>query len=122
MRTFALLITFILVAPLHSLFAISPEVPPATQPAPRHQTMNLVLVQDASPREYIILLDQNYAFKTLDGLKKHIASLPTDSSITWSPGCCRIGGGPLLSDPKALADFQAHCKTHKVTLVIVPAG
>ncbi len=101
---------------------IHPPAPPSNK-QPRHETIDLLILPGSSPQfEYLFVISQRTALKTVNDLKTYTYSLPPGSSLTWAPGCRRTGSEPLLSDEKALQDFKNHCKSQQITLIILPAG
>lgn len=105
----------------------APAISPSKEP--QHLDLALVWIAHSQPAEYVFVLggrgglrDGLVGHKTVDSLKKHIADLPAGSSITWAPGCCRMGGEPLLSSKETMDAFKKFCDDHKVKLVIIPSG
>lgn len=104
-----------------SLSAIAAE----KQPEPVDYKLDLVWMADGKTdekSEYIYTINHSVGFKTIEKLKEYIETLPKGSKLTWAPGCIRMGGEPLLSSEKDMADFQAFCKEQGINLVIIPAG
>jgi hypothetical protein len=90
---------------------------------PQAYTMSTVCFSDtiATKRPEWIFIIGGTAYRSLDALKERITHLPTGSTLTWDPGCIRIGGEPLTS-AEDLQAFEAHCKTHGIRFVRVPSG
>ncbi len=103
-----------------------PQTPIKPGFEPLHLTLSLEILWDRTGEsrnhEFIFILGHRQLYKTVKALKEYIAVLPEGSSITWSPGCRRMGGEPLLSDDKAMEDFRQHCQKHKVMLIMIPSG
>ena len=92
---------------------------------PESLTMTLAGVADSerpTGKDYIFVINGVLAYRTLDGLKKHIKELPKGSTLTWTPGCCRIGGEPLLSSEEEMREFKAFCESCGIAFVLVPSG
>jgi hypothetical protein len=92
---------------------------------PENLTMTLARIADSEKvdrKDYIFIINGVVAFRTLDGLKKHIKQLPKGSTLTWAPGCCRIGGEPLLSSKDEMQNFKAFCESCGTSFVLVPSG
>ena len=90
---------------------------------PEKLTMTLVWVADSvEPKQYIFVINGVVAYKTLDGLKKYLKDLPKGSTLTWSPGCCRLGGEPLLGSQEEMKKFKNFCKKNEIKFVLVPSG
>lgn len=110
-----LAITMILCAVLTPMFAQDSK--------PKDLTMTLVQIADAGePKQYVFLINGAVAYRTLDGLKKYLAHLPKGSSLTWAPGCCRIGNEPLIGSADEMRTFKAFCASIGITFILVPAG
>ena len=92
---------------------------------PENLTMTLAWVADServAGKDYIFVIGGVVAYRTLDGLKKHIKELPKGSTLSWAPGCCRIGGEPLLSSEEEMRNFKAFCESCGIAFVLVPSG
>ena len=97
------------------------------QRKPEHLTMTLAWIADAgepgqTPKQYVIVINGVVAYKTVDGLKKHLKDLPKASTLTWAPGCCRMGNEPLLNSPEEMKKFRDFCESIGVKFVLVPSG
>lgn len=89
--------------------------------------ITLVSFYDADPREQMITIifpdgSGGYIFKSVDLLKKFIATLPHNATLEWAPSDVRIGGEPLLSSEQQMSDFKDYCRQKGVNLILVPAG
>ena len=85
----------------------------ATGKKPEKLTMTLAWIADSEKpdaKEYVFVINGLVAYKTLDGLKRYIKGLPKGSSVTWAPGCDRIGNEPLLSSEKDMREFEKYCE------------
>ncbi len=62
------------------------------------------------------------AFRSLNALKAGITHFPKGSTLTWRPSGKSIEGGgePLTSDADRKA-FAAHCASHGIRFILVPA-
>ena len=92
---------------------------------PENLTMTLARVADSEKvdgNDYIFVINGVAAYRTLDELKKRIKGLPKGSTLTWAPGCCRIGGEPLLSSKEEMQSFKAFCESCGISFVLVPSG
>ena len=86
-------------------------------------TMTLAWIADAGePKQYVFVINGVVACTTVDGLKKYLKDLPKDSTLTWSPGCCRIGNEPLLDSKEEMDKFREFCKSNNIKFVLVPSG
>jgi hypothetical protein len=95
----------------------------AAEAKPAKVILTQVRVADSGlPFQYIFLLDHSTAYRTVEGLKKGLAGYPAGSTVTWEPGCDRIGDEPLLSSPAAMKDFADHCRSLGLTFILVPSG
>ena len=110
--------------------AAPPASRPATKPAePVKLRLALAYVADTHPFESIFIINSMnadtgspIAFKTIESLKKYIASLPAGSVLTWAPSDVHMGQEPLLSSPQDMQQFKDFCKARNVELIIVPGG
>jgi hypothetical protein len=85
--------------------------------------MTLAQVADAGePNQFVFVINGVVAFKTLEGLKKYLKNLPEGSSLTWAPGCSRIGNEPILGSQEEIIKFQLFCRSIGVKFTSVPAG
>lgn len=110
-----LLIAIILSGLLLSGRAQEPQRPP------EHLTMTLAWVADAGePNQYVFVINNVVAYKTVAGLKRYLKNVPKGSTLTWDHGCCRIGSGPELSAPDELKKFEDFCES--IGLKLVPSG
>lgn len=90
---------------------------------PESLTMTLAWIADSTEsNQYIFVINGAVAYKTVDGLKKHLKDLPKGSTLTWSPGCCRIGHEPLLSNQDDMKKFKEFCESIGIKFVLVPSG
>jgi hypothetical protein len=91
--------------------------------APENLTMDLVWIADAGePKQYVFVLGGAVAYKTLDGLKDHLKGLSKGSTLTWSPGCDRMGDEPLLGSADGLRKFREFCASIGLKFILVPSG
>ena len=93
----------------------------------RHQSENLTLtlayVADAgNARQYVFVVNGVVAYKSIDGLKKYLKDLPKGSTITWAPGCVRMGGEPLLNSQEEMKKFKEFCESIGIKFILVPSG
>jgi hypothetical protein len=117
---------FCLLAPLAAESVPAP--PAATGPAPTKPlpapayVMSVVCFSDTlgTKPEWIFVVG-SIAYRTLEDFKKGIAHFPKGSTLTWDPGCKRLGGEPLETEA-ALKDFVAYCESQGVKFVRVPSG
>jgi hypothetical protein len=92
---------------------------------PEKLTMTLARIADSEKidgKDYIFVINGVAAYRTLDGLKKYLKDLPKGSTLTWTPGCCRMGGEPLLSSKDEMQKFKEFCESCEISFVLVPAG
>lgn len=91
---------------------------------PRYR-MELVWLVDgddaADPGRYVFIIG-SLGFKTVEGLKGFVRSLPEGAVLEWSPGCLRRGEEPLLSSSEELEDFKRFCRDHGVEFILHPSG
>lgn len=103
--------------------SLSNPAKPAT-PQPPAYVLSIARFSDTvglgNKPEWIFVIGGS-AYRTLDALKAGVTRFPSGSSLTWAPGCCRIGGEPL-STSEELKDLKAHCESHGIRFVLVPAG
>jgi hypothetical protein len=112
-----LLLAAILCASLVSAFAED------AKPKPENLTMTLAWIADAGePNQYVFVINGVVAYKTLDGLKKYLKDLPKDSTLTWAPGCCRIGNEPLIGSQEEMKKFKEFCESVGIKFTLVPSG
>jgi hypothetical protein len=118
-RTFAACL--VLAAP-HFVAAAEPAAPPAAASTAPAYTMSIACFSDTLGKkpEWIFVLG-TVAFRSLDDLKKAITHFPKGSTLTWAPGCKRIGGEPLSGEGELNA-FRAHCEAHGIRFILVPSG
>jgi hypothetical protein len=62
------------------------------------------------------------ALANVAALRAFLEQQPKGTTVTWDPGCRRLGNEPLLSNEKDLAAFKAFCAAHGIELVIKPGG
>lgn len=111
------LLTVVLCASLASAFAQD------AKPKPENLTMTLAWIADAGePKQYVFVINGVVAYKTLDGLKKYLKDIPKGSSLTWAPGCCRIGNEPIVGSAEEMKKFQEFCESGGIKFTLVPAG
>ena len=89
--------------------------------------MTLAWVQGGNggePRKhaFVFVINGLVVFKTVDGLKTYMKSLPKTSTLTWAPGGRRMGGEPLLDSVEEINAFKEHSATCGVQFILVPAG
>lgn len=90
---------------------------------PENLTMTLAWIADGGePQQYVFVINGVVAYKTLDGLKKYLEDLPKGSTLTWAPGCCRMGSEPLLSSQEELEKFREFCESAGIKFILVPSG
>ena len=90
---------------------------------PENLTMTLAWIADAGePKQYVFVINGVVAYKTVDGLKKYLKDIPKNSTLTWAPGCCRIGDEPLIGSQEEMKKFKDFCKTNGIKFVLVPSG
>ena len=90
---------------------------------PEELTMTLAWIADAGePKQYVFVINGVVAYKTVDGLKKYLKDIPKKSTLTWAPGCCRIGNEPLIGSQEEMKKFKDFCKTTGIQFVLVPSG
>ncbi len=92
---------------------------------PKNVTMTLARIADSERvdgKDYIFVINGVVAYRTLDGLKKYLKELPKGSTLTWAPGCGRMGGEPLLSSKEEMQKFKAFCESCGISFVLVPSG
>lgn len=81
--------------------------------------MDLVLISETNPPEYIFVIGGSVGFKTVDSLKKFVAGLPKGSILQWNLGC---RGLPLLSSKEEMEDFENFCKEQGIIFNLIPSG
>jgi len=85
--------------------------------------MTLAWIADAGePKQYVFVINGVVAYKTVAGLKKYLKDLPKDSTLTWSPGCCRIGNEPLLGSKEEMKKFKDFCESNSIKFILMPSG
>jgi len=90
---------------------------------PESLTMTLAWIADAGePAQYVFVINGVVAYKTLDGLKKYLKDIPRGSSLTWAPGCCRIGNEPLIGSAEEMMKFKEFCESVGIKFTLGPAG
>lgn len=98
-----------------------PALAQDVKPKPLNLTMTQAWIADAGePKQYVFVIGM-VAYKTLDGLKTFLKGLPKDSTLTWAPGCCRIGGEPLNSEDE-MKKFKEFCESIGIKFTLVPSG
>ena len=90
---------------------------------PPKYRMELIWLADSDEgeREYIFLVG-SVGFKSVEGLKKFVASLARGSVIEWDPGCLRRGGEPLLSSAEEMKAWMEFCEEHGIKFILVLSG
>ena len=82
-----------------------------------------IIVDSKNPRsDYVIIINENMAFKTTDGFIKYIRELKHVTEITWSPGCVRCGDEPFLSSEKDMKLLKTTLEECKIKFTLVPSG
>lgn len=90
---------------------------------PENLKMSLAwVVDEGEPKQYVFVINGTLAFKTIDGVKNYMKTIPENSTLTWDPGCCRMGDEPLLSSKKDMDEFRKFCDENHVKFVLVPSG
>lgn len=103
--------------------SLTPGLAQNAMPKTENLTMTLARVADAGePKQYVFVINGVVAYKTLDGLKKYLNGIPSGSSLTWAPGCCRNGNEPLLGSDEEMKQFQEFCKSVGIKFTLVPSG
>ncbi len=121
-RLAAGLLLGVLTPALTPIFAGEPAATPVVSTAPAY-TMSIACFSDtlsSEKREWIFVLG-GVAFRSLDALKEGVSHFPKGSTLTWAPGCKRIGGEPLETEAELKA-FAEHCAAHGIKFVLVPSG
>ena len=113
--------------PLLVVFAVYSILLPALAEEVKRQPEKLTLTQawiaDAGePKQYVFVINSVVAYKTVDGLKNYLKDLPKDSTLTWGPGCCRIGGEPIIGSEVEMEKFKAFCESVGIKFIVVPSG
>ena len=105
---------------------ISQGVAPAPKGEPVELTMSLKMVAGKrSTIRYLFILEEDdveTTYSTLEGLKAELRLKPEGSTLTWSPGCMRWGGEPLLDSPEDMSAFNLFCHNIGIRFIIVPSG
>ena len=100
-----------------------PVIQPAAVRKPENLTMTLAWIADAGePRQTVFVINGVVAYKTVEGLREYLKDLPKGSTLTWSPGCCRLGNEPLLGSEDEMEKFKDFCKSNGIHFVLVPSG
>ena len=103
--------------------SLAPVLAQDAKPKPENLTMTLAWVADAGePKQYVFVINGEVAYKTLDGLKKYLKDIPKGSSLTWDPGCCRIGNEPLIGSADEMKKFKESCELIGIKFTLVPSG
>lgn len=90
---------------------------------PENLTLTIAhLAESGYPGEYLFVINGLVAFKTLEGLKRHLEDNPKGSTLTWSPGCMRSGNETKLDSAKHLQAFKAYCDSIGTKFIVVPSG
>ena len=114
----------LLIAALLFAACLTAALSQSMERTPEKLTLTVPYIADsekADGREFVFVLNGVVAYRTLDGLKRHIKNVPKGSTLTWAPAC-RSGDVPTLSSKEALDDFKAYCQSCGVTFVLVPSG
>jgi len=90
-------------------------------PEPVVYELKLVYIFESANTEFIFVVG-NSGFRTVDSLKRFVASLPAGTTIRWAPGCERFGVEPLLSSETEMEEFAAFCRAHRIKFDLVPSG
>ena len=94
-----------------------------SQRKPEKLTLSLVFMADAgAPNQYVFVVNSALAYKTIDGLKNYLKNIPKGSTLTWAPGCERMGNEPLLSSQDEMLKFKEFCRSIGINFVLVPSG
>ena len=92
------------------------------EPAKEELTIKLLYVVDGTAVNKSIISVGNLAFLSPESFLKYVSGLPSGTKITWSPGCCRIGGEPFISSEADMKSLRDACVKSGIELVIVPSG
>lgn len=112
-----------LLSTIFLIASLTPVMAQDTMKKSENLTMTLAWVADAEePKQHVFVINGVVAYKTLDGLKKYLKDIPKGSSLTWDPGCCRIGNEPLLGSKEEMKRFQEFCESVGIKFTLVPAG
>ena len=74
------------------------------------------------PGEHLYVINGLVTYRTLEELKRDLRSYPKGSTLTWSPGCMRMGNETQLDSEEHLGAFKAFCDSIGMTFIIVPSG
>lgn len=89
------------------------------EPPPAYE-MKLVFVGEA-PVEFLFVIG-NSGFRSVEALKSFLSGLPAGAKLTWSPGCIRMGGEPLLSSEHEIEEFRRFCRENGIEFTLIPSG
>ena len=90
---------------------------------PENLTMTLAWIADAGEQgQFVFVVNGGLGFMTMDGLKNFLKNCPKDSTLTWAPSDCRMGGEPLLSSENEMKIFKEFCESTGIKFTLVPAG
>ena len=92
----------------------------AEEPPPAYE-LRLISIFETPETEFVFVIG-NSGFRTVEGLKDFLATRPAGTTLTWSPGCIRIGGEPLLSSESEMDEFKRFCVEHGIEFVLIPSG
>ena len=109
----------VIAAALVSILALSLASAESHVDPPAYE-LKLVYVGEA-PEEFLFVVG-NCGFRTVEALKAFLARLPAGTRLTWSPGCIRMGGEPLLSSEEEMEEFRRFCLERGIDFVLVPSG
>lgn len=99
---------------------IAPPVRAQASTPPEHR-MDLIYAFDGKMPRFSFSIDA-LRFDSVETLKTYLARLPRGSVVTWSPGCRRLGGEPLLSSLREMEEFRAFLEAHGIRLNLIPSG
>ena len=103
--------------------SLTPVFAQDAKPRPENLTMTLAWIADAGePKQYVFVINGVVAYKTLDGLKNYLKDIPKGSSLTWAPGCGRIGNEPLIGSADEMKNFKEFCESTGINFTLVPSG
>jgi len=75
-------------------------------------------IANASPAEFVFVINNVVGYKTVESLKAAVANLPPGSTLTWFPR--PLGAPRLPPDDGGINDFKRFCLEHKVELIVIP--
>lgn len=90
---------------------------------PEKLTLTVAHVAESGyPGENLYVINGVIAYLTVKGLKDYLVDIPKGSTLTWSPGCMRMGEDPLLDSAEALDAFKTFCDSVGTRFILVPSG